>query len=400
MVGHHCGGISRFDGKRFKTYSEKDGLLNSCVWSLAEDTNHDLWIGTLGGGLFRYRDGRFKQYSTAQGLPSVVVLSLAPAPDGSLWIATDSGLSHLQNEHFHNYTAADGLSSDRILALLHDHAGGIWAATDAGVDHLAGDRFVPVRGAPEEGDVPYGLLKEDSFGNIYDFSSVNGISRIEDNRLVNVNGALRPSGMIESSDHDFWFSGRDGIYRVAAGDLKRAEQNPDGPIDYTSYGPADGLSTRERTTGQPNIAITPDGKLWVGTLKGLAMLHLHRLRKDSRKPAIFMDEVEVGKTRRNPGNELVLEPGKEHVGLHFTAVDLASPEKRTYTVPARRSSRRHGSMPTPPALQPIPTFLSVLTHFIFEPATAMVPGIAKGSFTTSTKSRFSTRRLRFAWRPS
>ncbi len=324
--GSNCGGISRFDGKRFKTYSEKDGLLNSCVWSLAEDTDHDLWIGTWGGGLFRYRDGRFKQYSTAQGLPSVVVLSLAPAPDGSLWIATDSGLSHLQNEHFHNYTAADGLSSDRILALLHDHAGGIWAATDAGVDHLAGDRFVPVRGAPEEGDVPYGLLKEDSFGNIYAFSSVNGISRIEDNRLVNVNGALRPSGMIESSDHDFWFSGRDGIYRVAAGDLKRAEQNPDAPIDYTSYGPADGLSTRECTTGQPNIAITPDGKLWVGTLKGLAMLNLHRLRKNSRKPAIFMDEVEVGKTRRNPGNELVLEPGKEHVGLHFTAVDLASPE--------------------------------------------------------------------------
>jgi signal transduction histidine kinase/ligand-binding sensor domain-containing protein len=325
-VGSNCGGLSRFDGKRFKTYSEKDGLLNSCVWSLAEDANHDLWIGTWGGGLFRFRNGRFTQYSTPQGLPGAVVLSLAPAQDGSLWIATTDGLSHMQNEHFHNYTRADGLSSDRIITVVQDHLGGIWAATDADVDHLVGDRFVPIRGAREEGEVPYGPLKEDSFGNLYAFSSVNGISRIEDNRLASVNGALQPSGMVESHDHDFWVSGRDGIYRVGAGDLRRAELDPDSPVNYTSYGPADGLATRECTTGQPNIAITPDDKLWVGTLKGLAMLDLRRQLKRDRKPAIFMEEIEVGKTQRNPGSELVLEPGKAHVDLHFTAVDLASPE--------------------------------------------------------------------------
>ena len=325
-VGSNCGGLSRFDGKRFKTYSEKDGLLNSCVWSLAEDTNHDLWIGTWGGGLFRFRNGRFTQYSTPRGPPSAVVLSLAAAQDGSLWIATTAGLSHMQNEHFHNYTTADGLSSDRTITVVQDRGGGIWAATDTGVDHLVGDHFVPVRGAPEEGEVPYGPLKEDSFGNLYAFSLVNGISRIEDNRLVSVNGALQPAGMVESADHDFWISGRDGIYRVGAVDLKRAELDPDSPVDYTSYGPADGLNTRECTTGQPNIAITPDDKLWVGTLKGLAMLDLRRQLKRNRKPAIFMEEIEVGKTKINPGRELILEPGKDHVELHFTAVDLASPE--------------------------------------------------------------------------
>ena len=325
-VGSNCGGLSRFDGKRFKTYSEKDGLRNSCVWSLAEDANHDLWIGTWGGGLFRFRNGRFTQYSTPQGLPSVVVLSLAAARDGSLWIATTQGLSHMQNEHLHTYTKADGLSSDRVITVVQDRGGGVWAATDAGVHHLVGDQFVPVRGGPEEGEVPYGPLKEDSLGNLYAFSSVNGISRIEDNRLVNVNGALQPSGMVESHDHDFWFSGRDGVYRVAASDLRRAELDPDSSVDYTSYGPADGLNSRECTTGQPNIAITPDDKLWVGTLKGLAVLDLRRQIKRNRKPAIFMDEVEVEKTKRNPGRELVLEPGKAHVYLRFTAVDLASPE--------------------------------------------------------------------------
>jgi signal transduction histidine kinase len=184
---------------------------------------------------------------------------------------------------------------------------------------------MPVR-EPTEGEVPYGPLKEDTFGNLYAFSPVNGISRIQDNRLISVNRALQPAGMVESRDHDFWFSGRDGIYRVAAGDLRRAELDPDSPVDYASYGRADGLETRECTTGQPNIAITPDGKLWVGTLKGLAMLDLRRELKRDRKPAILMDEVYVGKIKKNPGSELVLEPGKAHVELHFTAVDLASPE--------------------------------------------------------------------------
>jgi signal transduction histidine kinase/ligand-binding sensor domain-containing protein len=325
-AGSNCGGLSRFDGKRFKTYTEKNGLANSCVWSLAEDAAHNLWIGTWGGGLFRFRDGRFKQYSTPQGLPSVVVLSLATARDGSLWIATTEGLSHMQNDHFRNYTVADGLSSDRINTVIQDRGGGIWAATVSGVDHLVGDRFAPIAMDADAGDIPYGPLKEDSSGNLYAFSLLNGISRIEDNRLVSVSTGLEPSGMVESGDHDFWFSGRTGIFRIAARDLRKAELDHDSPLDYTSFNRSDGLNSRECTVGQPNIAITPEDKLWVGTLKGLAMLDLRRRLKRNHKPEIFMEEIEVGKTKRNPGRELVLEPGKAHVDLHFTAVDLASPE--------------------------------------------------------------------------
>jgi signal transduction histidine kinase/ligand-binding sensor domain-containing protein len=325
-VGSNCGGLSRFDGQRFKVYGEKNGLANTCVWSLAEDANHDLWIGTWGGGLHRFRDGHFTQYSTAQGLPSSVVLSIVAARDGSLWIATTEGLSHMQNDHFRNYTMADGLSSDRIPTVFQDRSGGIWAATAAGVDHLVGDRFMPVRAAAEAEDAPYGPLKEDSFGNLYAFSLVNGIKRIEDDRLITVNAALEPSGMVAFGDHNLWFSGRNGIFRIAAEDLRRAELDRDSPLDYTSFGRADGLNSRECSVGQPNIAITPDDKLWVGTVKGLAMLDLRRQLKRNRKPAIFMEEIEVGKTKRNPGRELVLEPGKAHVEMHFTAVDLASPE--------------------------------------------------------------------------
>jgi ligand-binding sensor domain-containing protein len=293
-VGSNCGGLSRFDGRRFHTYDEKDGMSNSCVWSMAEDTNHDLWIGTWGGGLNRFRDGRFISYSRSEGLPSDVVFSIAAARDGSLWIATPEGLSHMQNGNFRNYTMADGLSSDRVISVYQDRSGGIWAGTSAGIDRLAGDRFVPVRPGAESGGIPYGPLREDSSGNLYALSVVNGISRIEANRLVSVNAALEPLGMVESGGRDFWFSGRSGIFRIAAGALKRGELDRDAPLDYTLFGRADGLNSKECSNGQPNLAITPDGKLWVGTLKGLAMLDPRRLPQRNRLPAIFMEEVEVG----------------------------------------------------------------------------------------------------------
>ena len=325
-VGSNCGGISRFDGRRFHTYDRRDGLSNSCVWSMAEGADHDLWIGTWGGGLNRFRDGRFISYSRAQGLPSEVVFSIATARDGSLWIATPEGMSHMQNGNFRNYTMADGLSSDRIISVYQDPAGGIWAGTSAGVDRLAGDRFVPVRPGAESGRIPYDALREDSSGNLYALSLANGISRIEDNRLVSVNDALEPSGMIESGEHHFWFSGRNGLFRVAAAELKRGQLDRDAPLDYLSFGRADGLNSIECSKGQPNMAITPGDKLWVGTVKGLAMLDLRRIPHRNRKPAIFMEDVEVGREKRAPGRELVLRPGTYHVGLHFTAVDLASPE--------------------------------------------------------------------------
>lgn len=324
-AGSNCGGLTRFNGKHFKTYKQKDGLDNTCVWSLAEDGKQNLWIGTWGGGLYRYRDGHFTQY--LKGLPSDAVLSIVAVHDGSLWIATTEGLSHmLAGGIFHNYTTADGLSSDRVTSVFEDSEGGIWAGTISGVDRLVGNRFMPIQPGSKTENVPYGPLRQDSTGNLYALSLANGINRIDSGRLIHLSEAIEASGMVESAGHDLWFSGRNGIFRIAAGEIKRRESNHDSPLDVTTFGLADGMISRECSEGQPNIAISPDGNVWVGTLKGLAMLDLRRMLRRSRQPAIVMEEVSVGQVRRAAGNELILSPGKEHVELHFTAIDLASPE--------------------------------------------------------------------------
>jgi len=327
-VGNNCGGVSRFDGKRFHNYNEKDGLSNSCVWAMAEDNEHNLWIGTWGGGLYRFRDGQFTQYSEQQGLPSSVVICIFAAPDGSLWIATSAGLSHMQNGHFRNYSVADGLSSDLITTVYQDRSGTVWIGTSVGVDRLAGERFVAVPRDARSSDAPFHSLREDSSGDLYAFSQVNGISRLKDDQFFSVSEALAWSGMIETGRHDLWFTGRQGIFRVAAGGLRNAEQDGGSPLDYSSFGPEDGMNSKECDSwGQPNVAITSEDILWVATAKGLARLDGQRFQRTKNEPAIYMEEVDVGRTKASPGRELVLTPGTYHVEFHFTAVDLVSPEK-------------------------------------------------------------------------
>jgi ligand-binding sensor domain-containing protein len=229
-VGNNCGGLSKFDGRHFTTYSEKDGLSNSCVWSLAEDRNYDIWVGTWGGGLYRFRRGHFTQYSILQGLPSDVVVSVIVAHDGSLWIATGAGLVHMQNGHLRNYTMADGLSSDGITSVYEDQKGGIWAGTSTGVDRLAEDRFIPLRAPADVSDAPYNSLREDALGNLYALSLTSGISRIADNRIFDIRRTMEVSGMVEGPQHDLWFSGRQGIFRISAESLERAEADSDSPL--------------------------------------------------------------------------------------------------------------------------------------------------------------------------
>jgi ligand-binding sensor domain-containing protein/signal transduction histidine kinase len=326
-VGNNCGGLSVFNGERFKTYDEKDGLANSCVWALAEGKGDELWVGTWGGGIFRFAENRFEQFTNArQGLANDVVRTIMVARDGSLWIATDGGLSHMVDRQFHNYSITDGLSSNHVLNVYQDHHDGIWVGTSRGVNRMTGDHFTPVLSAHEIFDPRYISLGEDSSGDLYAVSEPTGIDQIEGNQLVEVNHDLDLLSMAPSHQGELWFSGGKGIFRFSEAAFRQSHSQ-ENPPDYTSFGKTDGMSTTQCSIGTPNMAMAADGKLWVATVQGLAMLDLPRLHFENAKPVIFVEEVTVGRDSQLPDRELVLPPGTHHVELRFDSISLASPEK-------------------------------------------------------------------------
>lgn len=324
-VGLNCG-LAVFDGKQFRTFDEKSGIGNTCVWSLAEDHKQNIWIGTYGGGLFRYSHGSFTQYRLGQERAGPIVLAIAVASDDSLWIATPDGVSHMQDGKVRNYTIKDGLSSARVLALHEDRAGVIWVATQGGVDRYTSDRFVPLPSAKSIDPMLVRRIVEDSQGDLYATNFPQGISQIKSGQLTQFDSALNLFDMIESPDHMLWFSSRYGVIRISERQLWKAGAS-EAPLDYEVFNRIDGLNTTEASVGAPNIAMTPDGKLWVATVKGLAMIDTQHLPRAGRTPKVFVSGVSSDGKSILAREGLALRPGIHHVELHLAAISLANPQK-------------------------------------------------------------------------
>jgi len=90
------GGLSRFDGEKWQTFTVKDGLPGNHVFALHKDPEGRLWVGTSSGLARREGDG-FKTYTTADGLFSNLVFSIATGSDGSAWIGSFGGVARVAN---------------------------------------------------------------------------------------------------------------------------------------------------------------------------------------------------------------------------------------------------------------------------------------------------------------
>ncbi len=75
-----------------------DGLTNNTVHAIAVAADGALWVGT-DGGVSRFDGKNWTTYTPADGLASHVVTAIAVAPDGALWFGTRSGASRYLPAH-------------------------------------------------------------------------------------------------------------------------------------------------------------------------------------------------------------------------------------------------------------------------------------------------------------
>ena len=80
-----------------KTYSSTDGLANNIVSSIDQDKNGFLWIGTY-GGISRYDGSEFRTYTMKDGLSFDAVRTVfADKDNDDVWVGTELGLTIIRN---------------------------------------------------------------------------------------------------------------------------------------------------------------------------------------------------------------------------------------------------------------------------------------------------------------
>ena len=178
-------------------YAEEEGLPNDHIFALEADGD-TLWVGTE-GGLARYRGGRWKSWTEEDGLPFDVVSSIAVSPKtGDVWIGLfGAGLARFSAgrfDHFHQLNS--GLVNDVVygVAVLEDT---VWVATTAGMsalDTVTGEwEIFTEKNAPMEEIWCYGVDARD--GKVY--AAVWGGGILEWDVATRVTSVLDRTGFAE-----------------------------------------------------------------------------------------------------------------------------------------------------------------------------------------------------------
>ncbi|MCP3960921.1 MAG: hypothetical protein GY719_24000 [bacterium] len=246
-------GLNRYDGYGFEVYrhdAEDPGSLpHDWILALLDDPSGDLWIGTEGGGLARWHRATdsFTVYrhdpSDPASLSGDWVVAMAWDPSGALWVGTrDSGLNRLDpatgkfRRFRHDPADPGSLASDKTFAVYADRAGMLWVGTAGGLGLFdpAREAFVHYRHDPADpgslSDDRVRAIVEDSTGNLW-VGTHGGLNRLTED-----------------------FPGRGG--RGPAQVFERFLHDPDDPSSLSHNWVRSLFEDR-------------DGRLWVGTDGGL-----------------------------------------------------------------------------------------------------------------------------------
>jgi len=124
-----------------QTLSIGDGLPQSQVTALVQDTQGYLWVGTL-GGLSRYDGDRFATFTVRDGLPSNRIRVLMVDTQGRIWVGTGAGLA-LVEKHTLRTLEIPGLEDEWCGALLEGRDGQILVGTEDGLRIISRGKDVP-----------------------------------------------------------------------------------------------------------------------------------------------------------------------------------------------------------------------------------------------------------------
>ncbi len=136
-VGTSTGGLSRFDGRQWTTFTHADGLADDAIVPQAVDGQGQVWAGSWKGkGLSRFDGQRWTRYQ----FEGLLGHAAAIAPNGDVWCDGygDILLARFDGQDWWAYDHDDiGIDNESIYIPIHDN---VWAQEYIYISEIAFDR--------------------------------------------------------------------------------------------------------------------------------------------------------------------------------------------------------------------------------------------------------------------
>jgi len=336
-IGTYGGGLNRFRDGKFENFTTHDGLADNHIFTICEDGNGALWVGTH-KGLSRFKSGKFTTYTTREGLPSDIVFATYADRQGNLWIGTRAGLVKWRDGKFNVYSTKDGLSNNVVQSIYQDRSGRLWIGTAGG----GLNRFE--QGKFEIFDSRRGLsnefiwcIHEDEDATLWLGTNGGGLYRMKNDHFTayNMKDGLLDDAVFEILEDDaknLWMSSNKGVFRVSIQQLNDFAEKKTASIQTTAYGPADGLNTKECNGGfQPAGWRSQDGRLWFPTMKGVAVVDPKKARIGEPAPLTTIESVLIDHRAVNTlSGDVRVPPGRGDIEIAYSAPSFHAPEKTTF----------------------------------------------------------------------
>jgi ligand-binding sensor domain-containing protein/signal transduction histidine kinase len=219
---------------------------------------------------------KFERISVEQGLSQSSVRSIFQDSKGFLWFGTNDGLNKYDGYDFtvyrHNPEDPHSLCNNTILALYEDHSGMLWIGTEDGLDKFDRDteQFTHYRNIPDDlGSLSGSQIRaiyEDRSGVLWVGTWGGGLNRFdrESERFTHYQYSLYDDDSLGSDVVEVIYQDRSGVLWVGTrgGGLDRFDRERQQFVHYV-HDPDDPYSLSHNTV----VAIYEDqaGVLWIGT---------------------------------------------------------------------------------------------------------------------------------------
>lgn len=115
---------------------EAEGYNPNYILAAAVDSRNNKWFGTWGAGLSRFDGKSWKTYTTRDGLSGNFISDILIDRNDTLYAATEGGVSILSHGQWRRFTTEDGLVDDGVFAAVMDPLGSKWFGTMKGISKL------------------------------------------------------------------------------------------------------------------------------------------------------------------------------------------------------------------------------------------------------------------------